>query len=71
MVKHACRELDVELSRTLVVGDIGADMEAAEAAGAAGLLIPNAATRPAEIAAARLVYPDLLTAVDRTLAGDW
>jgi histidinol-phosphate phosphatase family protein len=71
MVKHACRELDVEPSRTVVVGDIGTDVEAAEAAGAVGVLVPTAQTRTSEVRSARRRYADLSTAVDRVLAGDW
>ena len=38
--------------RCVLVGDIGADVTAAGAAGAAGILVPTPATRPAEVAAA-------------------
>jgi phosphoglycolate phosphatase-like HAD superfamily hydrolase len=51
----------------VLVGDIGADMEAALAAGARGILVPNLATRPEEVAAAPEVAPDLETAVARVL----
>ena len=71
MVKHACRELDVEPSRSVVVGDIGTDVEAAEAAGAVGVLVPTAQTRASEVRSARRCHVDLSTAVDRVLAGDW
>jgi histidinol-phosphate phosphatase family protein len=71
MVKHACRELDVEPSRSVVVGDIGTDVEAAEAAGAVGVLVPTAQTRLSEVRSARRSCADLSTAVDRVLAGDW
>jgi histidinol-phosphate phosphatase family protein len=71
MVEHACRALEVEPSRSMVVGDIASDVKAAEAAGAVGVLVPTAATRRAEVDEARHVYPDLLTAVDRVLAGEW
>ncbi|OWA11972.1 hypothetical protein B9W62_07980 [Streptomyces sp. CS113] len=53
----------------VVVGDIGADMEAAERAGARGILVPNDRTRPEETAAAAHVAPDLLTAVRAVLDG--
>ncbi|MCV2464449.1 HAD-IIIA family hydrolase [Streptomyces sp. ICN988] len=53
----------------VVVGDIGADMEAAERAGAHGILVPNDRTRPEETAAAHHVAPDLLTAVRAILDG--
>jgi phosphoglycolate phosphatase-like HAD superfamily hydrolase len=54
-----------------VVGDIGSDVEAAEAAGAVGVLVPTAVTRPHETAAAAAVCADLTSAVDRLLAGAW
>jgi hypothetical protein len=52
----------------VVIGDIGADVEAARAAGARGILVPTPVTRPEEIAAAPEVVRDLATAVDRVLA---
>jgi histidinol-phosphate phosphatase family protein len=71
MVKHACAELGVEPARTVVVGDIGSDVEAAAAAGGVGVLVPTPVTRPAEVAAAPLVEPTLGRAVDRILGGAW
>ncbi len=53
----------------VVIGDIGADLEAAERAGAHGILVPNDRTRPQETAAAAHVAPDLLTAVRALLDG--
>jgi beta-phosphoglucomutase-like phosphatase (HAD superfamily) len=38
----------------VVVGDIGADVAAARAAGARGILVPAPRTRPAERAGARI-----------------
>jgi HAD superfamily hydrolase (TIGR01662 family) len=49
--------------RIAVVGDIGADVEAAQRAGAHGILVPTPATRPEETAAAPRVAPDLASAV--------
>ncbi|PVD05603.1 MULTISPECIES: HAD-IIIA family hydrolase [unclassified Streptomyces] len=53
----------------VVIGDIGADMEAAEHAGAHGILVPNDRTRPEETTAAAHVAPNLLTAVRAVLDG--
>ncbi|MEU3661035.1 HAD family hydrolase [Streptomyces sp. NPDC032940] len=53
----------------VVIGDIGADVEAARRAGAHGILVPNAQTRPEETAAADHVAPDVLTAVRALVAG--
>ncbi|WP_370617873.1 HAD-IIIA family hydrolase [Mumia sp. Pv 4-285] len=64
MVLEACATLDVPPERCVVIGDIGADVEAARAAGARGILVPNDVTRPEEVAAATFVRPDLSSAVD-------
>lgn len=71
MVKDACEEVDVPRSRTVLLGDIGSDVEAAEAAGARAILVPTPATRPEEIEAAEQVAPTLVDAVDDVLAGQW
>lgn len=63
MVLSAAAALGVAPERVALVGDIGADVEAAEAAGAAGVLVPTAVTRPEEVRAARVVASDLLAAV--------
>nr|WP_203416712.1 HAD-IIIA family hydrolase [Jiangella ureilytica] len=71
MVLAACAELGVEPARCVVIGDIGADVDAAEAAGATGLLVPGPQTRSAEVSAARHVAPDLGRAVETVLGGAW
>ncbi len=71
MVKAACQELDVPAARCVVIGDIGSDVEAAEAAGAAGILVPTAETRREEVESAASVEPDLMSAVDSVLRGAW
>ncbi|MBV8300222.1 MAG: HAD hydrolase-like protein, partial [Candidatus Eremiobacteraeota bacterium] len=53
----------------VVVGDIGADLEAAQAAGARAILVPTPVTRAEEIAAAPLVARDLHEAVALLLGG--
>ncbi|MET9323541.1 HAD-IIIA family hydrolase [Streptomyces sp. NPDC003038] len=63
LVLAACARLRVPADRTVLIGDIGADMEAARAAGARGVLVPTALTRPEEIRRARETAPDLLAAV--------
>jgi HAD superfamily hydrolase (TIGR01662 family) len=67
MVQAAAEQLGVPVERCVVIGDIGADVEAAAAAGARGILVPTPATRPEEIAAAPELAPTLLAAVDRLL----
>lgn len=69
MVLRAAEALGVDPADCLVIGDIGADVEAARAAGARAVLVPTPATRPEEIAAAPEVAPDLLAAVDIALEG--
>jgi len=52
LLLEAARRLGVAPARCAMIGDIGADMEAAAAAGARPVLVPTEATRPAEVAAA-------------------
>lgn len=69
MVLQAAARLGVDPSRCAVVGDIGADVEAADAAGARSVLIPTSRTLPSEVARAREVALDLASAVDHLLTG--
>jgi histidinol-phosphate phosphatase family protein len=71
MVKQACAEAEVDASRVVMIGDIGADVEAAAAAGAAGFLVPTEQTRHEDIDAAPLVATSLGEAVDRIMEGAW
>jgi HAD superfamily hydrolase (TIGR01662 family) len=71
MVKAACAELGVDPARTVVVGDIAADVDAAAAAGASGIMVPTPVTRRSEVAAAARTAPTLPAAVDAVLAGAW
>ena len=69
LVKAAAAELGVDPADCVVVGDIGSDVEAARAAGARAVLVPTATTRPEEVAAAPVVAPDLVAAVELLLGG--
>jgi HAD superfamily hydrolase (TIGR01662 family) len=73
LVHAAAAQLGVPVHRCVVIGDIGADVTAAAAAGARGILVPNARTRHAEVLAVRMamrtVVPDVPTAVDIALSG--
>ena len=71
LVLDACARVGVQPRRTVVVGDIGGDVEAARAAGATGVLVPTAATRREEVAAAPVVRGDLSSVVDDLLGGRW
>jgi len=64
----AAAALGVPVAACVVIGDIGADVEAARAVGARAVLVPTAATRPEEISAAPEVAPDLLAAVRLVLS---
>jgi len=68
LVLAAAAALGVPASRCVVIGDIGADVAAARAAGARGVLVPTAVTRPEEVRAAPVVAADLRSAVDIALA---
>ena len=59
--------LDVGPHRCAVVGDIGADVDAARSAGAMPVLVPTELTRPDEIAAAPHVAATFADAVDLVL----
>jgi HAD superfamily hydrolase (TIGR01662 family) len=67
LVIQAAAALGTTPDRCAVVGDIGRDMAAACAAGAAGILVPTPVTLAAEIAAAPAVAGDLNGAVDLIL----
>jgi HAD superfamily hydrolase (TIGR01662 family) len=71
MVKDGCADLGVEPARCVVVGDIGADVDAAAAAGAAAILVPTPVTRRSEVATAPRTAGTLTEAVDAVLAGAW
>jgi len=67
MVLAAARALGVPPERCAVVGDTGADVGAALAAGARGVLVPNDVTAFDEIEAAAETAADLVAAVERLL----
>ncbi|MEU5279291.1 D-glycero-alpha-D-manno-heptose-1,7-bisphosphate 7-phosphatase [Streptomyces asoensis] len=69
MILWAAERLGTAPERIAVIGDIGADVAAARAAGALGVLVPTPQTRPEEVAAAGHVAADLTTAVRALLRG--
>ncbi|MFJ4045436.1 HAD family hydrolase [Microbacterium sp. NPDC089987] len=69
MILSAAEQLGVSPAEVAMIGDIGADVQAAAAAGARGVLVPTARTRPEEVQAAAVVAPDLASAVALLLAG--
>lgn len=64
MVHAACAALGVDPSTVVVVGDIATDLEAAAAAGAMSIMVPNDRTRRAEVQAAPVVASDLRAAAE-------
>jgi D-glycero-D-manno-heptose 1,7-bisphosphate phosphatase len=69
LVLEAARRLGVAPADVVVIGDIGADVAAADAAGARGILVPTPVTRAEEVTAAAEVASDLAAAVEAALAG--
>jgi len=67
LVLRAAQLLGVAPERCAVLGDIGADVEAARAAGARGVLVPTPRTRGEEVRAAPEVARDLTGAVELLL----
>jgi D-glycero-D-manno-heptose 1,7-bisphosphate phosphatase len=70
MVLAAAERLGVPPERVAVIGDIGADVGAAMAAGARAVLVPTPVTLPEEVDAAPAVAPDLVAAVRHLLGAD-
>jgi beta-phosphoglucomutase-like phosphatase (HAD superfamily) len=66
-VLAAAAALGVPAERCVVIGDIGADVAAAAAAGARAVLVPTPVTKPDEVRAAPVVAPDLRAAVAAAL----
>jgi histidinol-phosphate phosphatase family protein len=69
LVLEAAQRLGVRPDECVVLGDIAADMGAAAAAGARGVLVPTEMTREDEVRAASAVAPDLRSAVALVLTG--
>ena len=63
LVLAACAVLGVDPSDTVVIGDIGADVDAARAAGARAILVPTERTLPEEVERAPVVVADLRAAL--------
>jgi D-glycero-D-manno-heptose 1,7-bisphosphate phosphatase len=68
MVLAAARRLGLDPADLVVIGDIGADVGAAAAAGAQGILVPTARTLPAEVDAATTVAGSIEDAVALVVA---
>ncbi len=68
LIEGAARRLGVRPDECVVIGDIGADVEAARAAGARSILVPTEVTRRQETVGARLAA-DLPAAARMVLRG--
>lgn len=71
LIKQSLADTGVRPDRTLMIGDIGRDLGAAEAAGVAGVLVPTEVTRPEEITAAARTAATLGEVVEQALRGEW
>ena len=63
MVLDAARQLGVEPARSVMIGDTGADVDAASAAGAQAILVPTRITRAEEVEGAPVVASSFAEAV--------
>jgi histidinol-phosphate phosphatase family protein len=68
LVRAAADALGVDVAECVLIGDVAADVQAARAAGATGVLVPTPATRAEDLRSTRLVFPDIGAAVDEVLA---
>ncbi len=69
LIDQAAEKLATLPLRCAVIGDTGGDVDAATAAGARAVLVPNTITRPEEVRSAPELAADLEAAVDRILNG--
>ena len=70
LIRQAAAELGVDPADCVMIGDIGADAEAAYAAGARSILVPTPHTRPEETAGVPVAV-GVGDAVAAVLAGQW
>jgi D-glycero-D-manno-heptose 1,7-bisphosphate phosphatase len=70
MLLSGARSLGIDPEDMVFIGDIGADMGAATAAGCRGILVPTDITLPEEVAAAEVVAADITEAVSLCLGED-
>jgi histidinol-phosphate phosphatase family protein len=71
MILAAAEALGVPAHQVLVIGDIGADVRAAEAAGVRSVMVPNGATRSDEVTSAPVVAPDLTAAAEYVMRSQY
>ncbi len=68
LVRLAAELLQLDPSACVMIGDTGADVAAADGAGAVGVLVPNDRTMPLEIRGVSHLQADFSSAVDAVLA---
>jgi histidinol-phosphate phosphatase family protein len=68
LVRLAADLLDLLPHACVMIGDTGADVAAADGAGAVGILVPNDRTMPLEVRGVSHVQADFSSAVDEVLA---
>ena len=71
MILAAAEALGVPAHQVVVIGDIGADVRAAEAAGVRSVMVPNGATRSDEVTSAPVVAPDLTAAAEYVMRSQY
>jgi histidinol-phosphate phosphatase family protein len=67
LLLEAAARLGVRPERCAMIGDIAADVQAAQAAGAAAILVPTERTEPEDVRRAPRVAPTIEAAVDALL----
>jgi histidinol-phosphate phosphatase family protein len=67
LVLAAAERLGVSPDRCVVIGDVAADVQAAQAAGAAAVLVPTPRTEAEDVRMAPLTAPSLDAAVERAM----
>jgi histidinol-phosphate phosphatase family protein len=68
LVERASQLLGVRPDECVMIGDTGADVQAALGAGALGVLVPNERTLPIELRGVRHIHGDFASAVDEVIA---
>jgi D-glycero-D-manno-heptose 1,7-bisphosphate phosphatase len=68
LVRLAAELLELEPTACVMIGDTGADVAAADGAGAVGVLVPNDRTMPLEVRGVAHLQADFSAAVDTVLA---
>ena len=68
LVRLAAELLELDPKVCVMIGDTGADVAAADGAGAVGILVPNDRTMPLEVRGVAHLQTDFSSAVDEVLA---